>query len=164
MSDSFDLLLSGGTVLNPATNINQKLDVGVTNGRVVVIQANVPHADAKRVLDVAGCYVTPGLIDFHVHSYWGVNPYGFNADSICLASGVTTAIDAGSSGPVNFLGFKKLVNEPSKTRMLAFVAIAQHGVLNDPGELQNLRFADPEAAAAKVKESPNVGVGIKVRL
>jgi dihydroorotase len=100
----------------------------------------------EKVLNVHGGYVTPGLIDFHVHSYWGVNPYGFNADPICLASGVTTAVDAGSSGAVNFLGFKKLVHEQSRARMLAFVALAQHGVLNDPGELENLKFADPNGA------------------
>ena len=164
MSDTFDLLLTGGTVLNPASRLRQELDVGITAGRIAAMQPKLAQDNAKKILDVRGCYVTPGLIDFHVHSYWGVNPYGFNADSICLASGVTTAMDAGSSGPVNFLGFKKLVHESSKTRMLAFVAIAQHGVLNDPGELQNLRFADPEAAASSVAESPNVGVGIKVRL
>jgi dihydroorotase len=164
MSDTFDLLLTGGTVLNPASKVCQELDVGIADGRIAAMQPKLSRENSKKILDVRGCYVTPGLIDFHVHSYWGVNPYGFNADSICLASGVTTAIDAGSAGPVNFLGFKKLVHEPSKTRMLAFVAIAQHGVLNDPGELQNLRFADPEAAAGSVAESPNVGVGIKVRL
>jgi dihydroorotase len=164
MSDTFDLLLAGGTVLNPASKLRQELDVGITAGRISAMQPKLAQDNAKKILDVRGCYVTPGLIDFHVHSYWGVNPYGFNADSICLASGVTTAMDAGSSGPVNFLGFKKLIHEPSKTRMLAFVALAQHGVLNDPGELQNLRFADPEAAAGSVAESRNVGVGIKVRL
>jgi dihydroorotase len=164
MSNTFDLLLTGGTVLNPASKVRQEFDVGITEGRIAAIQSKLPRENAKRILDVHGCYVTPGLIDFHVHSYWGVNPYGFNADAICLASGVTTAMDAGSAGPVNFLGFKKLVHESSKTRMLAFVAIAQHGVLNDPGELQNLRFADPQAAAGSVAESPNVGIGIKVRL
>jgi dihydroorotase len=81
-----------------------------------------------------------------------------------MSTGVTTAIDAGSSGPINFKGFRKLVYEPSKTRMIAFIALAQHGVLNDPGELEDLRFADPNAAAATVGESPDVGVGIKVRL
>ena len=136
----------------------------MSGGRIVAIQPNLPRQNAKQVLDVRGCYATPGLIDFHIHSYWGVNPYGFNADPICMAGGVTTAVDAGSSGPINFLGFKKLVAEPSRTRMLAFVALAQHGVLNDPGELQNLRFADPEGAARSVNESPDVGVGIKVRL
>ena len=164
MTDQFDLLLTGGTLLNPATALCQELDVGIVGNRIEAIQSSLPREHAKRVLDVRGCYVTPGLIDFHIHSYWGVNPYGFDADSLCLSTGVTTAVDAGSAGPVNFLGFKKLIHERSRTRMLAFVALAQHGVLNDPGELQNLRFADPEGAAQSVAESPAVGVGIKVRL
>jgi dihydroorotase len=164
MSDSFDLLIAGGTVLNPATNINQKLDVGIANGRVATIHADLPRADAKRVLDVGGCYVTPGLIDFHVHSYWGVNPYGCNLDALCLATGVTTTMDAGSAGPTNFLGFRKLVHEQSKTRMLGFVALAQHGVLNEPGELLDLGFADSDGAAETVGNNRDIGIGIKVRL
>jgi dihydroorotase len=164
MADPFDLLLTGGTVLNPATNTNQKLDVGITADRVTAIHANLPRANAKKTLDVTNCYVTPGLIDFHVHSYWGVNPYGFNADPICRATGVTTTMDAGSAGPVNFLGFRKLVYEQSKTRMLGFVALAQHGVLNTPGELLNLGFADSDGAAESVGSNRDIGVGIKVRL
>ena len=164
MSETFDLLLTGGTVLNPATGVRQELDVAVKDGRIAALGAKLPRAQAKRVLEVPDCYVTPGLIDFHVHSYWGVNPYGCELDALCMSTGVTTAIDAGSSGPTNFKGFKKLVYEPSRTRMIAFIALAQHGVLNDPGELQDLRFADPNAAAATVGESPDVGVGIKVRL
>jgi len=164
MADAFDLLLSGGIVLNPATNLNQKLDVGITGDRVAAIQVDLPHTGSKRVIDVTGCYVTPGLIDFHVHSYWGVNPYGCNLDSLCLATGVTTTMDAGSAGPINFLGFRKLVYEQSKTRMLGFVALAQHGVLNTPGELLNLGFADAEGAAGTVGNNRDIGVGIKVRL
>jgi len=164
MKDEFDVLLSGGTVLDPASNLHSKLDVGISQGRITAIAPQIPPQRAKAVLDVRGCYVTPGLIDFHVHSYWGVNPYGFNADPICMSSGVTTAVDAGSAGPVNFLGFKKLIHEPSCTRMLAFVALAQHGVLNAPGELENLNFADPDGAAQSVADCPNIGVGIKVRL
>lgn len=164
MTESFDLLLTGGTVLNPATGINAKLDVGVSDDRVTAIQADIPRANAKKTLDVGGCYVTPGLIDFHVHSYWGVNPYGCNLDSLCLATGVTTTMDAGSAGPVNFLGFRKLVYEQSKARMLGFVALAQHGVLNTPGELLNLGFADSDGAAETVGNNRDIGVGIKVRL
>jgi dihydroorotase len=164
MSDAYDLLLRGGTVINPATGTNKKLDVGVVGGRITAVAPALSPADAKRVIDASGCYVTPGLIDFHVHSYWGVNPYGCNLDALCLATGVTTTMDAGSSGPVNFLGFKKLVHEPSKTRMLAFIALAQHGVLNDPGELLDLRFADPDGAAQTVGDNRDIGIGIKVRL
>jgi dihydroorotase len=164
MSDTFDLVLIGGTVLNPATKLNEKLDVGVTGDRVTAIQANLSRAGAKKTLNVTGCYVTPGLIDFHVHSYWGVNPYGCNLDSLCLSTGVTTTMDAGSAGPVNFLGFRKLVYEQSKTRMLGFVALAQHGVLNTPGELLNLGFADSEGAEDTVGNNRDIGIGIKLRL
>ncbi|HEY8692189.1 MAG TPA: hypothetical protein VIR57_05545 [Chloroflexota bacterium] len=164
MGTVFDLLLAGGTVLDPASGRQEALDVGIAAGRVTDVRPNLPRSGAGRVLDARGCFVTPGLIDFHVHSYWGVNPYGFDADPICLASGVTAAVDAGSSGPVNFLGFKRFIAEPARTRMLAFVCVAQHGVLNGPGELEDLRFADPEGAAQAVKEHPDVAVGIKVRL
>ncbi|MGE5820654.1 MAG: amidohydrolase/deacetylase family metallohydrolase [Deltaproteobacteria bacterium] len=164
MSEAFDLLITGGTVLNPATGLRHALDVGIVGDRIAAIQSNLPRDNAKQILDAGGCTVTPGLIDFHVHSYWGVNPYGFDADPICLATGVTTAVDAGSAGPINFLGFKNLIHEQARTRMLGFIALAQHGVLNDPGELENLRFADPEAAARAVAENRSIGVGIKVRL
>jgi len=164
MAETFDLLLTGGTVVNPATALNQKLDVGVTGGRVTAMQASIPRANAKRVLDATSCYVTPGLIDFHVHSYWGVNPYGCDLDADCLATGVTTTMDAGSAGPVNLLGFRKLVHEPSKTRMLGFVALAQHGVLNEPGELLNLDFADSDGTAQAVADNSDISIGVKVRL
>src|ERR1043165_1142511 len=164
MNQQFDLLLSGGTVLNPATGLNKKLDIGVSANRIVAIEAGLPRANAARVVDVTGCYVTPGLIDFHVHSYWGVNPYGCDLDGLCLATGVTTTMDAGSSGPVNFPGFRKLVHESSRTRMLAFVALAQHGVLNEPGELLNIGFADPDGAAQTVADNREIAVGIKLRL
>ena len=164
MAEKFDLLLTGGTVLNPATKLNQILDVGVAGNRVAAIGAGLPRADAKKVLDVAGCYVTPGLIDFHVHSYWGVNPYGCDLDDLCLATGVTTTMDAGSAGPVNLLGFRKLVYEKSKTRMLGFVALAQHGVLNEPGELLSLGFADSDGSAQAVADNRDISIGVKVRL
>ncbi len=164
MTDTFDLLLAGGTVLNPASGRHKALDVGVAGGRIAAIAPALPRQRAAQVLDARGCSVTPGLIDFHVHSYWGVNTFGFDADPVCLASGVTTAVDAGSAGPVNFLGFKHFIAEPARTRMLAFVCVAQHGVMRTPGELADLRFADPEGAARTVQEHPEVAVGIKVRL
>jgi dihydroorotase len=164
MRDGYDLLLTGGTLLDPRSGRHEPLDVAVADGRISAVGTDLPREAAARVLDARGCYVTPGLIDFHIHSYWGVNPYGFDADPVCLASGVTTAVDAGSSGSVNFLGFTRLIAERSRTRMLGFICVAQHGVLRTTGELEDLRFADPEGAARMVGEHPTVGVGIKVRL
>jgi dihydroorotase len=164
MAEMFDLLLTGGIVLNPATGVNRILDVAVAGNRVAAIGASLPRADAKRSIDVGGCYVTPGLIDFHVHSYWGVNPYGCDLDALCLGTGVTTSMDAGSAGSINLLGFRKLVYERSKTRMLGFVALAQHGVLNDPGELFDLGFADSDGSAQAVADNRDMSVGLKLRL
>lgn len=164
VSDAFDLVLVNGTVLDPARGTRRQLDVAIARGRIAALRAGLPREGARRVIDAEGCFVTPGLIDLHVHSYWGVNPYGFDADPVCRATGVTTAADAGSAGPVNFPGFRHLVHQRSRTRMLSFVALAQHGVLNAPGELENIAFADPEGAARTVRENPDVAVGIKVRL
>jgi dihydroorotase len=160
----FDLLVAGGTLLDPASGRHQQLDVGVADGRIVALERGLARDQAARVLDVADDYVTPGLIDFHVHSYWGVNPYGADLDLTCQATGVTTAVDAGSSGPVNFAGFQRFIAGQSRTRMLAFVCLAQHGVLHAPGELVDIGFADPEGAARTVREHPDVAVGIKLRL
>ncbi len=164
MSGPFDLLLVNGTVIHPGAGTRRELDVGIAGGRIAAMEQGLPRDGAGQVLDAGGCVVTPGLIDFHVHSYWGVNPYGADLDTLCGATGVTTTADAGSAGPVNFAGFRHLVYERSRTRMLAFVAVAQHGVLHLPGELENIAFADPEGAARTVRDNPDVAVGIKVRL
>src|SRR5581483_12140878 len=143
----FDLLLTGGMVLDPGSGLKAQLDVGIEDRRIAAIGPNLRQQEARRSIDVSGCYVTPGLIDFHVHSYWGVNPYGCDVDELCLSTGVTTAVDAGSAGPVNFPGFERFIARQSRTRMLAFVCVAAHGVLRSPGELADMRFAEPEAAA-----------------
>jgi dihydroorotase len=164
MRDTFDLLLAGGTLLDPASGIHGQMDLGITDGRIAATGPGLVASRAERRLDVRGCYVTPGLVDFHLHSYWGVNPYGVDVDRTCLQTGVTTAVDAGSAGPVNFLGFERFIAERSTVRMLAFVSVAQHGVLRSPGELVDLAFADAEGAAETVRAHPDVAVGIKVRL
>ena len=76
MSDTFDLLLTGGTVLNPASGCAKSWTWASRMGASRPFNQNCREHNAKKILDVRGCYVTPGLIDFHVHSYWGVNPYG----------------------------------------------------------------------------------------
>ncbi len=164
MDVPLDLLITGGTVLDPAAGIRGPVDVGIIGSQIVAVGPALARDGARRVIDATGCVVTPGLIDLHLHSYWGVNPFGMDADPICLATGVTTGVDAGSAGPVNFGGFRALVHERTVTRMLAFVALAQHGVWKDPGELEDLRFADAAAAARTVSGNRDVAVGIKVRL
>jgi dihydroorotase len=163
MSQPIELLVRGGTVVDPAAGLHGPADVLVSGGRIRAVGPGI-DAPGARIVDARGCLVTPGLIDLHVHSYWGVNPFGYDVDPVCRSSGVTTAVDAGSAGPVNFGGFRALVHERARTRMLAFVALAQHGVLKDPGELEDIRFADPDGAARAIATNRDVAVGIKVRL
>ena len=164
MSETFDLLLVNGTVLNPAAGPRQALDVGITGGRISAMQAGLPRDGAKNVLDVKGCFVTPGLIDFHVHSYWGVNPYGCDLDSVCCATGVTTTADAGSAGPVNFLGFRHLVYERARTPHAVLRGGGAARRPERPGGARVHPLRRPEGAARTVRENPDVAVGIKIRM
>src|SRR5690349_841274 len=85
VAEQYDLLLSGGTVLDPASGRQGRFDVGVREGRIAAIEPRLAPEGAARVLDVAGRYVTPGLVDFHVHAYWGVNEFGYDVDPQCMA-------------------------------------------------------------------------------
>jgi len=165
MDEPFDLLLRGGTLLDPGVGVNARVDVGVRGGRVAAIGPELSGEGARRVIDARGCYVTPGLIDLHTHAYEGVNEFGTDVDRLCLRTGVTTAIDAGSAGAVNFPGLRRYVIEPSRTRILAFVHIALHGVQRAPAtELRDITYADVERAAATLLDHADVSLGIKVRM
>lgn len=164
-SDPPDLLIAGGTVLDPGASLRAPLDVAITDGKITAIGPGLARAGAARVLDASGCYVTPGLIDLHTHVYQGVNEFGMEADPTCLGTGVTTAVDAGSAGAVNFPGLRRYVIEASRTRILAFVHIALHGVQRAPAtELRDITYADVNRAAGTLQDQADVALGIKVRM
>ena len=160
----FDLLVHSGRVIDPSFGRDEVTDIAITDGRIVAIESNIERSRSQKAIDASGLVVTPGLVDLHVHAYHGVNTYGMDVDPLCQATGVTTAIDAGSSGPVNFEGFRDFVVKHAKTRLLGFVAVAQHGVTRSPGDLVHPDLADFEGAARTVLENPSVAVGIKIRL
>lgn len=162
--EEFDLLVRSGRVIDPLSGRDSVIDIAVTDGIIAAIDPNIASERAQRVIDATGLIVTPGLIDLHVHAYRGVNAYGMDVDPVCQATGVTTAVDAGSSGPVNFAGFRDFVVKHATTRLLGFVAVAQHGVTRDPGDLVHPDLADFEGAARVVLENPEIAVGIKIRL
>jgi len=115
--------------------------------------------------DASGLIVAPGLVDLHTHLYRGVSHYGIDADAYCLDRGVTTAVDAGSSGAQTFPGLRRYIIEPSRTRILAFLHIAVQGMItNLLGELEDVRWASVAQAVARAREHPDVIIGIKVRL
>ena len=97
-----DLLLRGGTLLDPAQGIHDPRDIAFRGGRVSAVAENIEAGTAVEVVDVSGRLVTPGLIDLHGHFYHGGTTSAVNADESCLPSGVTTGLDAGSAGIANY--------------------------------------------------------------
>jgi dihydroorotase len=161
----FDLLIQGGTVLDPSSGRNERADVAVASGRVAAIEPVLSGGDADTVIDATRGYVVPGLIDLHVHVYAGVADLSVEADPTCLGRGVTTAVDAGSVGANTWPGFRRWIVEPSRTRVLAFLNISLLGQVDTMlGELHDLRFVDPERAARVADANRDAIVGFKVRL
>ncbi len=157
----YDILLKGGHVIDPKNSINRVMDVAVANGKIASIADNIAPSDAKKTVDAAGLYVTPGLIDIHVHVYmWqDLKGEGVQADAFSFRSGVTTMVDAGSSGWRTFPDFKTRIIDRSKTRILAFLNIVGAGM--GTGKEMDPAQMDPEAAAKTAKANPDIIVGFK---
>src|SRR6267378_2828174 len=131
----YDLLLKGGHLIDGRNRISAVRDVAIANGKVAAVAANIDPADALKVVDASGYYVTPGLVDIHVHVYAGTGEHGSYAgdnslypDGFTLRAGVTTIVDAGSSGWRNFEDFKQRIIDRSQTRVLAFLNIVGEGM------------------------------------
>ena len=163
LARKYQLLLKGGRVIDPSQSLNAAADVALAGGRIAAIAPNIDSADADRTVPVAGQIVTPGLVDLHTHGFAGISHWGVDLDQYCIARGVTTAIDAGTSGSDSFEGFRRLVIERSRTRVLAFLNISRVGLIGQPGELVDTRMIDVPSALRVAKEHADVVVGIKVR-
>lgn len=165
MAARYDLLLAGGTVLDPAAGVHAAADVAFAHGRVAAVGTNLRAADAAETVDCAGLIVAPGMIDLHVHVFHGVSHYGIEPDPHCVAKGVTTAVDAGSAGADTFPGFRKYVIDVAATRLFARLNISSQGMLSaDVGELDDLRYASVPKAIATIEQHRDVILGVKVRL
>jgi len=163
-----DLVLKGGRVIDPSQNLDAVADVAFKDGKVSAIGAELRTSGAE-VRDVSGSIVTPGLIDLHTHVYWGGTSLGIDAEEFCRKSGVTTAVDTGSAGPGNFLGFRKHVIERSEVRILAYLHVSFAGIyaFSDSvmvGESEDVRMLAPAACAEVAERNRDVLVGIKVRV
>ena len=165
----FDLILKGGHLIDPAQCLDRVMEVGFSDGKVVEIAERISGSRKTKTVDVTGCYVTPGLIDLHTHVYWGGTSLGVDAENYCRKSAVTTAIDTGSSGPGNFLGFRKHIIERSSVNILAFLHISHAGIyaFSDRvmvGESENIKMMDPTTAIDVIRANKDCVVGVKVRL
>ena len=162
--DKFDLVIKGGELLDPALKLRGKRDIGMRFGKIAAIEADIPAARANRVLDASGKLVLPGLIDLHSH----VDPYGsaigIPADELIAFQGTTTLVSAGDAGANNFAAFRRYVVGATRSRLYAFVNIANIGLAGFPEpELYHLGFAQAEAAGRAVGENADIALGVKVR-
>src|SRR4249920_839853 len=163
--DKFDLLIKGGDVLDPSQRLRGVRDIGIRNGVIEVVQANIPADRALKVLDATGKLVTPGLIDLHAHTFPYGSGIGIPADELVPFQGTTTAVSAGDAGANNFAGYRRFIVASTRTRLYAFVHIANMGLAGFPvGELFNIDFAQIEPAARTVAENSDIALGIKVRM
>lgn len=163
----YDILLKGGTVIDPKNNLDGLSDVAIIDGKIAKVSYGIPESSSKRVIDVTGYYVVPGLIDAHSHLFAG-NARGAHADGeysvypdgFTFRSGVTTIVDAGSSGWRNFKMFNDGVIALSHTRVLVWLNIVGLG-LSGSDLSQNVADMNPERAAKVAQEFPEIIVGFK---
>lgn len=161
----YDLLLKGGHVIDPRNGIDALLDVAVAGGKIAAVQAQIDPSQARQTLDVSGLYVTPGLIDLHVHVFYtgGIQGAWAGSDSVApdafsFRTGVTTMVDAGSAGWRNFESFRNSVIDHARTRVLAFINIAGFGMISDLVEQGDF---NPEEVVRLARKHRDVVVGVK---
>lgn len=162
-----DLVIKGGRVIDPSQDLDAVLDVAVTSGKIAQIAPDIPAGQARRVISMPGKIVTPGLIDVHTHVFPFTGPYGIDADPYCVRKGVTTVIDAGTSGSLAFPAFRRHEIDRVSTRIRALLHVAAIGLIAgstpDMGELEDLRYCVPKLAVECVRANPGLIVGLKVR-
>ncbi len=167
MAQQYDLLLKGGHLIDARNNIDGIMDVAVSKGVIAAVAKDIPAAQARKVVPLTGLYITPGLIDAHVHVYTGTGLKGVLTgdssvypDGFSFRTGVTTMVDAGTAGWRNFPDFRQRVIDRARTRILAFINIVGGGMgitsEQDPTDM------NAEATAAMARQNSDIVVGFKV--
>jgi dihydroorotase len=163
----YDLLIRGGKVIDPSQDLEALRDVAIANGKIARVETNIPAAQAHKVISASGKIVTPGLIDIHTHVFPYVGAYGIEADPYCVRRGVTTVIDAGTSGAFTFPAFRRYNVERDATRIRALLHVVSIGMVTGStpgmGELEDLRYCVPKLAVDAARENRGVIVGFKIR-
>ena len=161
--ERFDILIKGGHVFDPASGLSGVRDVAIRGKRIARVATDIPVDSADRILDASGKWVTPGLIDMHVHVFEGVAGVGITPDIVCVARGATTVVDAGSAGATTYPGFSRYVVDRSVTRVRAMIHLSSIGMAS-MRELPVLELADVERAEATINRHRDSIVGIKLRM
>src|SRR2546428_5372713 len=163
--DKFDLVIKGGELLDPGQKLRARRDIGIRAGKIEAIEADIPVTRASRLLDASGRLVLPGLVDLHSHVFPYGSAIGIPADELLPFQATTTMVSAGDAGANNFAAFRRHIVAQTRTRLYAFVHIANMGLAPFPvAELYNIDFAQVDAAAKAVAENADMVLGVKVRM
>lgn len=168
LAQNYSIVIKGGHVIDPKNNIDEVMDVAIDSGKIKLVAKNINTANALQVVNAEGMYVTPGLIDIHTHDFWGTEPnqqyengnLAIQPDGFTFRNGVTTVVDAGSSGWRTFPAFKAQTIDVSQTRVLAFLNIVGEGMRG--GYEQNENDMDPKMSALVARQYKNIIVGFKL--
>ena len=165
---SYDLVITGGRVLDPTNNIDTKLDIAVNNGKIAAVEVNIDASASKRTIDATGLVVTPGLIDLHTHAAGGISKpnnddFMVDPDTAGVSAGVTTILDAGSIGALNSGGLINYLVPNAKTRLLALLNIGKMGVANLP-EVKSSSDIDHASSVQVIQSAPDIIKGVKARM
>jgi dihydroorotase len=163
--DKFDLVIKGGDVLDPSQSLRGKRDIGIRYGVIEAVEPEIPASRGVRVLDASGKLVTPGLVDLHAHVYPYGSAIGIPADELVGHQCSTTCVSAGDAGANNFAAFRRFIVAQTRTRLYAFIHIANTGLASFPvAELTNIDIANVDAAAKAIAENADLALGAKVRM
>ena len=163
--DKFDLVIKGGDVLDPSQSLRGRRDIGIRYGVIEAVESDIPAARALRLIDAGGKLVTPGLVDLHCHVYPYGSAIGIPADELIAHQCTTTCVSAGDAGANNFAGFRRFIVAQTRTRLYAFVHIANIELTPFPlPELYNIDYAQVDACAKAVAENADIAIGVKVRM
>src|ERR1700709_528680 len=162
-NDKFDLVIKGGDVLDPSQSLRGKRDIGIRWGAIEAIENEIPAAKASKTIDATGKLVTPGLIDLHSHVYPYGSAIGIPADELAQFQCTTTMVSAGDAGVNNLAALRRYIVAQSRTRIYAFVHIANNGLSAFPiAELYNIDNAQVEACAMALAENQDFLLGVRV--
>ena len=159
----YDLLLKGGTVVDPSRDLNGVQDIAVQDGKIAAIAPGIAGEEATRVIDVSGKVVVPGMIDLHAHVFDGFIGNGVNPDLGGVHAGVTTLVDAGSAGCATIGGFPRHIIPNSHTEIIPFMHICQTGLATMPDIIAETSI-DMEATLRAADQYKGLVRGIKVRM
>ncbi|MFC7397107.1 amidohydrolase/deacetylase family metallohydrolase [Chelatococcus sp. GCM10030263] len=164
----YDLVVTGGRVIDPSQEIDRVTDVAFAQGRVAAVGDGLA-AHGAQVVEAAGRIVTPGLIDLHTHVYWGGTSLGVDAVALARSAGVSTLVDTGSAGPGNFPGFRSHVIDASPVRIIAYLNISFAGIFGFSsrimvGESGDQRLMAPHDTLEVLDANRDVIAGVKVRV